>query len=349
MAKRKKLSKGQQRRIQQNRQKKLERSATHTESTVEISDDQLGTEQQGLIISRFGQHADVQHPDGEIIRCDIRRTVASLVCGDEVIWREFTDAGDKRRGVVEVVHARHSELTRPDYYDGVKIVAANIDQIFIVSSILPDFSDQIIDRYIIASEDMSIHPTIILNKVDLASEEQLNAIQERLAYYEKLGYPTLQMSCKEKQGTEQLLPLLKGKTSIFVGQSGVGKSSLINQLIPDANVDVGDISDNSGLGQHTTTASRMLTFPSGGHLIDSPGVREFGLWHLTPEQIINGYIEFLPFISQCKFRDCKHLNDPGCAIKEALAHQEIAQFRYDNYHRILQSMEENRSNRTFVK
>ncbi|MBD1390875.1 small ribosomal subunit biogenesis GTPase RsgA [Neiella sp. HB171785] len=349
MAKRKKLSKGQIRRIQQNRQRKLERGVEQQpEAGASIDDDMLGAEQHGLVISRFGQHADIEDNQGQVIRCDIRRNVSSLVCGDRVLWREARES-DKRRGVVEAVQERHSQMTRPDYYDGVKIVASNIDQVFVVSSVLPDFSDQIIDRYIIAAEDMGITPTLLVNKIELADEQQRQHIDERLAYYQQLGYPTLTISCKQQLGIEQLIPKLNDQISIFVGQSGVGKSSLINQLIPDADIDVGDISENSGLGQHTTTASRMLSFPGGGRLIDSPGVREFGLWHLTPEQIINGYIEFLPLISQCKFRDCKHQADPGCAVRAALDAGEIPQFRFDNYHKIMLSMEENRSNRTFVR
>ena len=218
-----------------------------------------------------------------------------------------------------------------------------------VSSILPEFSHQILDRYIVAAENIGITPVLVLNKVDLATQEQLGEIREALQYYRSLGYPTIELSCKTGEGVAQLHEQLDEKVNIFVGQSGVGKSSLVNELLPEANELIGDVSNNSGLGQHTTTASKMLSLPSGGRLIDSPGVREFGLWHMTPEQVTNGYIEFLPLISQCKFRDCKHLNDPGCRIREAVNSGEIASFRLTNYHRIIESMNESRSNRTFVR
>lgn len=348
MAKRKKLSKGQQRRIAQNRQRKLDKAQQDKPDTT-IQDDSLGIEQNGLVIRRYGQHADIEDDQGELVRCDIRRTVSSLVCGDQVIWRESKVASEGRKGVVEAVQPRRSALTRPDYYDGVKTVASNIDQIFIVSSILPEFSNQIIDRYIIAAESIGITPVLVLNKIDLASEEQLTQIRQSLDYYLSLGYPVIELSCKTGQGTEQLHQQLNEHVNIFVGQSGVGKSSLVNELLPEAEEVVGDVSDNSGLGQHTTTASKMLSLPCGGRLIDSPGVREFGLWHMEPEQVTNGFIEFLPLISQCKFRDCKHGKDPGCAVREAVEAGDIAQFRYDNYHKIIESMEENRSNRTFVR
>ncbi|MCM2678451.1 small ribosomal subunit biogenesis GTPase RsgA [Echinimonas agarilytica] len=348
MAKRKKLNIGQIRRIQQNRQRKLDKAESKT-ADVNISDDMLGADQQGLVISRFGQHAIIEDSDGETLQCDIRRTVTSLVCGDEVVWREISASSAKRTGVIEAVLPRRSALTRPDYYDGVKTVASNIDQIFVVSSILPEYSNQILDRYIIAAENMSITPVIVLNKVDLADESALAPIRQQLDYYHSLGYPIIELSCKTGVGIAQLHDQLNENTNIFVGQSGVGKSSLVNQLLPDADEIVGDVSDNSGLGQHTTTASKMLSLPSGGRLIDSPGVREFGLWHMNQEQVVNGFIEFLPLLSQCKFRDCKHKNDPGCAIRAAVESGEIAQFRFDNYHKIVLSMEENRSNRTFVR
>lgn len=348
MAKQKKLSKGQQRRIAQNRQRKLDK-AQQDKPDRKIQDDGLGSEQNGLVIRRYGQHADVENDQGELVRCDIRRTVTSLVCGDQVLWRESKIASEGRRGVVEAVQPRRTALTRPDYYDGVKIVASNIDQIFVVSSILPEFSNQILDRYIIAAESIGITPVLVLNKMDLASEKQLIQIRQSLDYYQSLGYPVIELSCKTGLGTEQLHQQLNEHVNIFVGQSGVGKSSLVNELLPEAEEVVGDVSDNSGLGQHTTTASKMLSLPCGGRLIDSPGVREFGLWHMEPEQVTNGFIEFLPLISQCKFRDCKHGKDPGCAVRAAVDAGEIAQFRYHNYHKIIESMEENRSNRTFVR
>ena len=301
----------------------------------------------GRVIGRFGKHADVEDQSGTITRCHIRRTVDSVVCGDNVMFSKEDNDDSAVTGVIEIVKDRHSLLSRPDFYDGIKPIAANIDQIIIVSSVLPVLSLNIIDRYLVACEDTGIQPVIVLNKVELMSDEERRETQTALELYEKLGYRVMFTSCKSGEGIEALSQLLGDKISVFVGQSGVGKSSLINQILPGADELVGEISDNSGLGQHTTTAAKLLHIPTGGDLIDSPGVREFALWHLPHERVTWGFIEFRDFLGGCKFRDCKHLNDPGCLLRQAVEDGQIDAQRFDSYHRILVSMEEQRPN--FVK
>ncbi|MEC8373714.1 MAG: small ribosomal subunit biogenesis GTPase RsgA, partial [Pseudomonadota bacterium] len=252
------------------------------------------------------------------------------------------DAETGVSGVIEIVKDRHSVLTRPDYYDGIKPIAANIDRIIVVSAILPSLSLNIIDRYLVACEDIGITPLIVLNKVELLSDDERSAVKEQLVTYEKLGYEVLFTSCKTGEGIAELNDYLNDNISVFVGQSGVGKSSLINQVLPDADELTGEISDNSGLGQHTTTAAKLLHLPAGGDLIDSPGVREFGLWHIPTERITWGFIEFRDYLGGCKFRDCKHLNDPGCILREAVEEGKISKERFESYHRILTTMDEQR-------
>jgi len=337
-----KLSKGQQRRVSANHQKRLKQ----THQSHDYDDSQLGESQEGLVISRFGKHTDVEAVDGKQYRCHIRRTVPSLVTGDRVVWRPTLD---ETSGIVEALHERHSVLTRPDYYDGLKPVAANIDQIIIVSAILPELSLNIIDRYLVACETVDIHPIIVLNKVDLLDQEERQEIEEIMSIYREIGYSLFYVSSYTDEGLNELEQQLKDKMSVFVGQSGVGKSSLLNRLLSADNVqiDVGEVSGTSGLGQHTTTAARLYHFPHGGDLIDSPGVREFGLWHLTPEQVTNGFIEFREYLGHCQFRDCKHLNDPGCAIRQAVEDGNISEIRFDHYHRILESMAEVKVRKSF--
>ncbi|MBS4433334.1 small ribosomal subunit biogenesis GTPase RsgA [Pectobacterium punjabense] len=341
----KKLSKGQQRRVSANHQRRLKK----TESKVEWEDSQLGDAQEGIIISRFGMHADVESTDGVVHRCNIRRTISSLVTGDQVVWRPGHESLAGISGIVEAVHPRHSVLTRPDYYDGIKPIAANIDQIVIVSAILPELSLNIIDRYLVACETLEIEPLIVLNKIDLLDDKSRQFVDELMDIYRALKYRVLMVSSHTQQGIPELEQALTDRISIFAGQSGVGKSSLLNALLAlgEERILVNEVSDTSGLGQHTTTASRLYHFPHGGDVIDSPGVREFGLWHLEPEQVTRGFIELREYIGSCKFRDCKHENDPGCAINAARERGDIAVERFDNYHRILESMAQVKTRKGF--
>ncbi|MEQ4924051.1 small ribosomal subunit biogenesis GTPase RsgA [Proteus hauseri] len=344
-----KLSKGQQRRVQENHKKRLQ--SKEKKNHVELDDTQLGEAAEGLVISRFGQHADIEATDGTITRCNIRRTISSLVTGDKVVWRPAlqTQEGVRVNGIVEAVHERTSVLTRPDYYDGIKPIAANIDQIIVVSAILPELSLNIIDRYLVACETLDVEPLIVLNKIDMLDAESRKMVSEWMQTYKNIGYRVVEVSSHTKEGLDELTQELIGRISIFAGQSGVGKSSLLNALLPPTqeSIVVNQVSDNSGLGQHTTTASRLYHFPQGGDVIDSPGVREFGLWHLTPDQVTKGFIEFRPYLGGCKFRDCKHLDDPGCLLNEAVEKGEINDIRFENYHRILESMSQVKVRKNF--
>ncbi|MBV1840597.1 MULTISPECIES: small ribosomal subunit biogenesis GTPase RsgA [Photobacterium] len=346
MAKKKKLTKGQSRRVRSNQNKRL----TREKDDIQWDESLLESAREGLVITRFGQHADIEDPEtGVIHRCNLRRSIQSLVSGDRVVWRPGVETLQGIAGVVEAVHERSSMLTRPDYYDGVKAVAANVNQILIVSAVVPELSLNIIDRYLIAAETVGIEPLIVLNKVDLLDPEARHTVEQMLALYQNIGYQVRMVSSTTGEGLDSLNDDLKDHISIFAGQSGVGKSSLVNSLMPEVDAEVGDISENSGLGQHTTTAARLYHFPHGGDLIDSPGVREFGLWHLEPEQVTNAFVEFRDFLGGCKFRDCKHGDDPGCLIREAVEEGKISQERYDSYHRIIESMSENVANRQFSR
>ncbi|AWK13466.1 small ribosomal subunit biogenesis GTPase RsgA [Candidatus Fukatsuia symbiotica] len=340
-----KLSKGQQRRVQANHQRRLRTD------NLSPDDSSFGEAQQGIVISRFGQHADVEASDGVQHRCNIRRTLSSLVTGDRVVWRPGIERqeGIKVKGIVDAIHPRTSVLTRPDLYDGVKPIAANIDQIIVVSAILPELSLNIIDRYLVVCETLKIKPLILLNKIDLLDDAGHKWVDGMMAIYQHMNYPVFKVSSLSGEGMKAFAQVLTGRISIFAGQSGVGKSSLLNALLPatEKQILVNTISDNSNLGQHTTTVSRLYHFQQGGDLVDSPGVREFGLWHLTPQQVTQGFIEFRDYLGHCKFRDCRHLNDPDCALRDAVERGDIAEQRFDNYHRILESLEQMKPRKSF--
>ncbi len=340
-----KLSKGQQRRVSANHQRRLQQRSEKPEP----DDSLFGEASEGVVISRFGMHADVEDLAGDVHRCNIRRTIRSLVTGDRVVWRAANENGGK--GIVEAVHERKSVLTRPDFYDGVKPIAANIDQIMIVSAILPELSLNIIDRYLVASETLGIEPLLVLNKTDLLDSDARAFVDEQMNIYRRIGYRVLMVSSYAQDGLKDLEAALTDRVSIFAGQSGVGKSSLLNRLlgldVAGSEILTNDVSDVSGLGQHTTTASRLYHCPHGGDVIDSPGVREFGLWHLEAEQVTRGFVEFREFLGGCKFRDCKHDTDPGCAIREAVENGLIDASRFENYHRILESMAQVKTRKNF--
>ena len=335
------LTQNQQRRIQSNHHKRI------SKKEFEWQEDMLGEVQTGIVVTRHAKHADVEAPNGEICRCNLRRTLKNVVVGDVVSWRQGTAQLQGISGVIEAIYPRKNELTRPDYYDGIKVMASNIDQIIIVSAVLPTLSLNIIDRYLVICETAGIPALIVLNKIDLLSPEEREAVKTQLAIYENIGYETLLLSADTGENMAALDSYLSKGTSIFVGQSGVGKSSLINQLLPEVQALTGAVSDTSGLGQHTTTASRLYHLPQGGNLIDSPGIREFCLWHLEAEQITQGYREFQQVLGTCKFRDCKHGNDPGCALREAVEAGKIDPIRFENYHRLIESRNESKSQRHF--
>lgn len=317
--------------IHQERASRAEkRNAQLEEQLTDSNENGLGPEQQGLVIAHYGTQVEVEalSPEnrGQKKRCHFRTNLGSLVTGDKVVWRDSDS-----HGVIVAVQPRITELSRPDPYGDLKTVAANIDRILIVIAPLPKPHTQLVDRYLVAAENMGIKPAIIMNKMDLVDDDNQEIIDTFVQLYEGLGYEVIPASTKAGEGLNKLNQFLENYTSVFVGQSGVGKSSLINMLIPDLNLQVGAISEANQKGTHTTTTAQLFHFPQVGQLIDSPGIREFGLWHMSSDAIINGFIEFRPFIGHCKFRDCQHRQEPGCAIRQAYEDGHISDYRMVSY------------------
>jgi len=305
---------------------------------------ELGPEQAGLVISHFGTQVEVEAMEapltGQVQRCHFRSNMETLVTGDRVVWCP----GDPT-GVVVAVKERGSVLLRPDNYNNLKPVAANIDHIIIVLAPEPQSFPNLIDRYLVAAHASKIEPVLLLNKVDKISDMNAFMEQQQLAVYPKLGYRWLTASTKKQNGLAELKTFLQNKTSVFVGQSGVGKSSLINALLPDAHTAVGELSD-IGKGSHTTSTARLFHLPEGaspetGSLIDSPGIREFGLWHIAAADLLDHFIEFRPYLGHCKFRDCLHHNEPHCAIRDAITNGDITEQRFSSYWQIKHALDEN--------
>ncbi len=319
--------------IREERARRADRRDAMAEQALAIGE--LGPEQQGLVTAHFGTQVEVESDSGKRQRCHLRANLEGLVTGDRVVWCE-----GEPTGVVVAQLARHGVLSRPDPYGKLKAVAANIDQIILVIAPLPEPHAQLIDRYLVAAEAVGIEPVILVNKTDLLAENRELRLQidDLLAIYPQLGYRILHTSSL-LGGLDELRDTLRERTSIFVGQSGVGKSSLVNTLLPAAELRVGELSESSSKGTHTTTTAQLFHLPSGGSLIDSPGIREFGLWHMSREQVEQGFREFRPLLGHCRFRDCRHRQEPGCAILEALQAGAISERRMESYRTIVAGLE----------
>ncbi len=339
MAKRR-LSKQQQRRIQRIQAERRERArSTATDDSEEIAAGELGEEQPGLVIARYGHQMDIEATQGEycgqLFRCHLRANLESLVPGDRVTWR----AGPDHTGVVVAREERRNALLRPDRYNALKPVAANIDHVIVVLAPEPEPHDNLIDRYLVAAEVTGIPPALLLNKADLLTAANRGWILGLLDHYRQLGYPTAITSAATAEDLEELHQLVNGRTSVFVGQSGVGKSSLIQRLLPHETIRVGDLSDATGKGTHTTTTARLYHLQGGGRLIDSPGIREFGLWHISPDELEYGFPEIRELHGHCRFRNCRHAGEPGCALDAALEDGRITPRRLASFRRILAEVE----------
>jgi ribosome biogenesis GTPase / thiamine phosphate phosphatase len=335
-----KLSKRQQERIQsiQNRRREKADSKQYLDDKTVESLDGLGTEISGTVITNYGSQVDIEGHSapfsGEIMRCFVRANIPTLVTGDKIIWRHA-----EPQGVVVALEPRQSELIRPDNYGKLRPVAANIDRIGVVFAVQPAPQSNLLDRYLVAAEAQGIEPFLVLNKTDLLDQQSDSEVNAIIESYQSIGYQVICVSAINHGGLDELKAFLEDKSCIFVGQSGVGKSSLINQLVPENNSAVGPLSEATNEGTHTTTASKLIHLDNGGVVIDSPGIREFALTHLNQTAIINGFKDFRPFLGYCKFRDCKHESDAGCALVAAVASGELQQQRLDNYRQIINSLD----------
>ena len=340
MAKRQ-LNRRQSWRIEKIQGERAERAAKRESRLMEtLEGGDLGPEQTGLVIAHFGVQVEVESTDGElsgqVFRCHLRANLPALVTGDRVVWRP----GNQGIGVIVAQLPRDSELCRPDPRGQLKPVAANVDLIVIVFAPMPEPHANLIDRYLVAAEHAGIRPLLLLNKADLIDEQNGPFLNDLLTVYRDLGYPLLEVSARDGDGMQRLKEMLDGHVSVFVGQSGVGKSSLVNSLLPGVDTRVGALSELTGKGTHTTTTARLFHFPGGGELIDSPGIREFGLVHVSRDDVEAGFIEFSDLLGRCRFRDCKHDREPGCALLKALEEGRISPQRMDSYRHILASLPE---------
>jgi ribosome biogenesis GTPase / thiamine phosphate phosphatase len=263
---------------------------------------------QGLVIAAFGKRYQVELPDKKRISCVTRGKKTDLACGDNVIIK----LTDKAEGVVEKCLERTSILYRSSTIKS-KTIATNVTQIIIVLATQPSFYEALLNRCLVAAEAAKIKPLIVLNKCDLADADDA---KEKLKLYEALGYNVLHLSAKQE--ISALRPYLNNHQSVLVGQSGMGKSTIINALLPDQNVRTQVMSEALDSGKHTTTAAHLYHLDATSSLIDSPGLQEFGLNHLSQTDLELAFIEFRPFLGKCRFNNCKHTHEPDCAVIAAV-------------------------------
>ena len=281
------------------------------------------------VVAAHGRNYVVQ-ADAQRLHCVTRGKKSDLAVGDTVTVRLSAPT----QGVIESMAERHTLLYRSDQYKS-KLLAANVSQLFIVVATEPSFSDDLISRALVAAEAAGVPVHLILNKTDLA--DWLPRARERLKLYADLGYPVHEVSAigTPELTVQNLLPLLRGQRTILIGQSGMGKSSLINLLVPDADIATREISTALNSGKHTTTFTRLYAMEADTAIIDSPGFQEFGLYHLTEGMLERAFREFAPFLGHCRFYNCRHLVEPGCAILDAVSAGRIHRMRHALYAQLI--------------
>ena len=303
----------------------------------------------GFVIKNTGSWYSVKTDDGKVVECKIKgnfrlkgiRSTNPVAVGDHVeiaLNQEgtaFITHIDERRNYII---RKSQNLSKQSH-----IIAANVDQAFLIVTVnYPQTSTTFIDRFLASAEAYSVPVVLVFNKRDILSDDERHYQQSMVHLYETIGYECREISAATGEGVEGLHKLLKGKITLLSGNSGVGKSTLINQILPEANLSTAEISDAHNTGMHTTTFSEMLELPEGGYIIDTPGIKGFGTFDMEPEELTSYFREIFHFSKDCKFSNCTHTHEPGCAVLKALEDHYIAQSRYQSYLGMLEDKDENK-------
>lgn len=329
MAKRR-LTNKQERQIAQNQKSFL---TEDIEKDIDLNDTH-----KGLVISHFGRQLIVESDDKTTYQCKLRQNLGDITCGDNILF-QLDETDNTKNGVVVAINERMNLLEKTGFAGKAKPVAANIDQVIIVCSVDPEPNHYLIDRYIVATENLPAKPVIVLNKVDLTDDNTSTIEKDLKLVYEKIGYQVIMTSVKTLTGIDELGKALENSTSIFVGLSGVGKSSLVKVLLPDIDIRIGDTSTATGEGKHTTTVSSLYHLNNDGHIIDSPGVRDFTPNNTSKTEVERGFIEFNQYLGLCKFSNCTHNSEPGCAVNKAIKDKAVLKSRADSFKKMLSEVE----------
>jgi ribosome biogenesis GTPase / thiamine phosphate phosphatase len=308
--------------------------------TVAVDDTPAGQTLPGRVVKIHGLFSYVELENGDVLKCSVRRVLKSLTTDERSIvttgdFVRVTPAPDGE-GVIEHVEPRHGVLTRASRRRE-HVLVANVDQAIIVLSLVePELKPHLLDRYIAAALKGELRPIVVLNKVDLAD---VVSLQPLVGYYSQIGVSTILASARTGVGLGRLRRMLEGRASVFSGQSGVGKSSLLNAVQPGLGLRVREVSDVNSKGKHTTTTAELIRLNGGGWVVDTPGVRQLQLWDTRPEEVEGYFAEFAPYIARCKYPDCTHTHEGHCGVKHALARRHISERRYVSYLGLFQGLD----------
>ena len=304
----------------------------------------------GLVIKSTGSWYDVKLDDGKVVPSRIigkfkikgLRTTNPVAVGDKV--ELIIEEGEEGTGLIKTIHKRDNYVARqsPRKKHEIHLLASNVDQAMVIVTVIePMLKQGFIDRFLVMTEPFNIPTTIVFNKSDLYGDDEMPIYLYLKELYEKIGYQVMLVSAEQKLGLDELKDFLKDKNTLVSGQSGVGKSSLVNSLLPDLGLKTTILSDFSGKGQHTTTFAEMFELDFGGHIIDTPGIKTLSFNFLSPMDLVHNFREFFKASENCKFGgSCLHRNEPHCAVKEAIENEEISDLRYANYMALLEEIEE---------
>jgi ribosome biogenesis GTPase len=287
------------------------------------------------VIATYSRRMRIRLSDGDEVEARIKGKRLKPVCGDRVIAAPIENESD---WLIATIAPRDNELTRPDARGRTEVLAANLDCLIVVAAPQPVPDWYIIDRYLCAAELMGAAAAVVFNKSDLETDDAASA--DELDNYRRIGYDAARCSAVDGTGMEEVAALLRGHCAIVVGQSGVGKSSIINRLTGDAQQRVAKISDKTRMGRHTTVNSVMISLPGGGYVIDSPGVRDYAPALESSDDAASGFREIAAAAQQCRFANCRHLREPGCHVKSCVDSGSISERRYDSYKRIVNLTEQ---------
>ena len=341
MAKRR-LSKQQQRRIAENQKNKIKKDQLKgSDSTADETNSQTAR-----VISHHGRQLFAETESLERVKCKIRQNLGDIACGDYIVIQQETAPSGSQQNVVVAIKERSNMLVKTGFAGAVKPVAANIDQVVIVTSLRPKPNPYLIDRYLAATENLPSKALIIINKIDLLDDiaqeheskkhELKKIVDDLTALYQSIGYRVICASMEKNIGIAEIAEALANTTSILVGLSGVGKSSIVKKILPQEEIKIAETSTATGEGKHTTTVSAFYHLENNGIIIDSPGVRDFTPISKSIEEITNGFIDARQFNGACKFTNCSHLNEPDCAMKQAVSNGDLNSLRFKNYLRMME-------------